>query len=441
MKMNLKSLFVLPLILVVGCQSTPTREAAPSLAPSLPTLPPSTGVALHRGAITTDQAFQNVLTHSPQIRSLSAEIRAREAEAYQASLRPNPKLEFEAENFGGTGNAAGFSSAELTTGLSQEIQLGGKRKKRTRVAQLEADSLRAELSRVKLSLQISSEQKFVNLLEAQSLTKLAEEGVRIADDRLAAIQEQLDAGKVSRLDVNKANIALSSARQKLRKQEAETAKAASELGRLWGGDGTAITQAQGTLSSASSIASWPRIESAINRHPALSRSRIELAKSEATLEVEQAERIPNIEIGGGFRELGESDDTAAVIGFKIPLPFFDRNQGGIRAAEERIVRANSDQAGIRSSLRAQYRQLHAEAMSARDRVRALNSGMIDAARQSFDDNQTAYLEGKRDFIEYLDAQRTFFEVRRQEVRAKAELRRAKCAIDHLLNYRPTSNSR
>ena len=164
MNIRLLPLFAIPLTALIGCQST-SQQSAPVPKSAQHTQPPPRAAALHRGAITRKQAFQNVVRHSPRIQSLEAEIRARQAEAYQATLPPNPSFEFEAENFGGTGETNGFSGAELTTGLSQEIQLGGKRRKRTRVAQLEADSLQAELSRVKLSLQIATDQKFVDLLE------------------------------------------------------------------------------------------------------------------------------------------------------------------------------------------------------------------------------------------------------------------------------------
>lgn len=437
MKIYLSILIAASPILLAGCQSSSKSKTDAPLQLTQYTPAASSSAPPHQGVISRTEALQNVLNHSPQIRSLRAEIRARDAEAYQASLPPNPTFEFEAENFGGTGGTNGFNGAELTGGLSQEFQLGQKRRKRTLVAQLAADMLRAELERETLNLQIATDQKFVNLMEAQSLKKIARQDVTIAEERLAAMRAQLDAGKISRLDLNKASIALASTKQELRRQESQSAKAAADLGRLWGGDGSHITRAEGSLSTSASLPSWSQIESAIARHPALSKSQFELARSEASLDLAKAQRIPNIEIGGGIRELRESDDTAAVIGFKIPLPLFDRNQGGIRAAEERITRAGSDRVAVRSSLLAQYQQYHAEALSARDRVRAFDSGMIDAARQSFDDNKIAYEEGKRDFIEYLDSQRTFFEVRRQEVQAKADLRRAKAAIECLLNHRPS----
>ena len=77
-------------------------------------------------------------------------MRAREAEGLQAGRLSNPELEVEIENFGGSGEADGFSASETTLALSQLIELGGKRLKRQRIAghQAELAGWEYELTRV-----------------------------------------------------------------------------------------------------------------------------------------------------------------------------------------------------------------------------------------------------------------------------------------------------
>jgi len=46
--------------------------------------------------------------------------------------------------------------------------------------------------------------------------------------------------------------------------------------------------------------------------------------------LENAKKIPDLTVSGGVRRLNENDDTAFVMGFSVPLPLFDRNQGALR---------------------------------------------------------------------------------------------------------------
>ncbi|MEQ8737202.1 MAG: TolC family protein, partial [Hoeflea sp.] len=54
-------------------------------------------------------------------------IGERAAEARQASFLPNPELGLEVENVFGSGPYSGVDEADITLGVSQLIETGGKR--------------------------------------------------------------------------------------------------------------------------------------------------------------------------------------------------------------------------------------------------------------------------------------------------------------------------
>ncbi len=88
------------------------------------------------GSITLRQALSLALIRNPQLKAFSWEVRAREAQALQAGLLPNPELESLLEDFGGTGSVEGFKGTETTILLSQLIPLAGKISKRKKLAAL-----------------------------------------------------------------------------------------------------------------------------------------------------------------------------------------------------------------------------------------------------------------------------------------------------------------
>src|SRR3989337_3662608 len=84
--------------------------------------------------MTLPQAQSLALMKNPELAAFSWEVRARDAQAIQAGLLPNPEINVEVENFGGSRNFRGFNVTETTIQLSQLIELGGKRSQRRYVA-------------------------------------------------------------------------------------------------------------------------------------------------------------------------------------------------------------------------------------------------------------------------------------------------------------------
>ena len=91
------------------------------------------------GVVTLKQALSRALMHNPELKAFSLEVRALEARALQAGLFPNPEIDIEGENFGGTGEFQDTNVMETTIQLSQLIELGGKRSKRKQLAILEQE--------------------------------------------------------------------------------------------------------------------------------------------------------------------------------------------------------------------------------------------------------------------------------------------------------------
>ncbi|MHC4604605.1 MAG: TolC family protein, partial [Planctomycetota bacterium] len=142
-------LTILSVIAISGCMDSSNDAVWPEPRPlgqefstfqppkKLPTtVSDAPEIAEPNGVITLRQALALALMYNPELRAFSWEVRASEARALQASLLPNPEIEVEVEEVGGTGQRRGFDGAETTIALGQLIELADKPRKRTKLASL-----------------------------------------------------------------------------------------------------------------------------------------------------------------------------------------------------------------------------------------------------------------------------------------------------------------
>lgn len=95
------------------------------------------------------KAIAKALEYHPALATYDADLRAAEARIISALERPNPDLDTEIEDVLGSGEYEGFRSAVYNVGVSQLLELGGKRQIRGDIAQanVEAERLGYEAAR------------------------------------------------------------------------------------------------------------------------------------------------------------------------------------------------------------------------------------------------------------------------------------------------------
>lgn len=429
--LSIPLLLILPALLASCVVSDPSGHPTSSSDTQTFRLSKHGGSAIPKssGPLTHDQAVGLAQAHSPALLAAQAEIRALQGEIVQAGLPPNPELAIEIENFGGSGSTRGFDGAEITTGLSQRIRTAGKLPKQTRLASLEAEAALSELAAAKRKVAIEASTAFTSLIESQNLRALSERNLARAEENLNSLDAMLEAGKSNRIDRNRAQLAVSAAREQLAQARSAERQAAVALSRTWG-DGSENVSARGELKAPAGDVAFSANQ-AIARHPSLRAANLRITSAEASLDLEKARRYPDVDLQAGVRQLRDADETAAIVGLSIPLPLINRNQGAIRAADERIERYRQERRRIESSLRSELNSLSAEFDSARQRFAEFDNRTLDTARQTLSDTNEAYAAGKASLLEVLDARQTLFEIESGRTRALADLLRAHSSLEIL----------
>jgi len=363
--------------------------------------------------LTMATAMALALKKNPSLSGFSAEIRARDAAALQAGLLPNPELGVEMENFGGKGALEGVDGAETTIAFSQLVELGGKRANRQRVAAFDKTLAEWDYQSKKLNVLAATAKAFVAVLIAQEQAVLNTELLKLAEQTTRAVSEKVDAGKVSPVEKSRAQIELAAARTEASRADRELEAAKRRLAGFWGAERANFARAVGQLDDISALPDEESLKAFLSNNPDLVRWTAEIERSEAALQLARSEAVPDLTLSAGVRNFQETDDNAFVVGVSIPIPFFNRNQGGVSEARARIDKAQSEQRAAKVGLATDLSDTWQNLSSAYTEAIGLRNEILPNAQATYESTELGYREGKLDFLQMLDAQRTLFTVKRQ----------------------------
>lgn len=431
-------------LFVAGCATEPRsvdwpearmlgRDLPAYRAPQQPQPPTTTPpAALPTGDITLRAALAAALLHNPTLSVYAWEVRIREARAIQASLPPNPEVELEVEDFGGTGAASGLDGAESTLLISQIIELGHKRERRTRAAELDQDLAAWDYEATRIAVLADTSRAFIEALALQERLALAQNNLDLAQQVFEVIEKQVQAGATSPLDQTKAGLVVARAKITLRRVQRNWEAARVTLATAWGSRQPAFDRLVGAFDQLSPLPPQRRVFDRITQNPQIARWASEVAQRRAQIEVERSKGVPSFSAGAGVKYLGELNDTAAVIQFSIPLPLVDKNQGGVLESRYALAKARQAQRALELRINAALDQAYRRLAGAHEEVTALKRDVLPAAEMAHDGTKAAYTQGKIGYLDVLDAQRTLFEARAQHVEALAAYHAAVVDVESLI---------
>ncbi len=350
----------------------------------------------------------------------------------QAGLLPNPELGFALEEFAGSGERRSLDSAQSTLQISQPILLGGKRAKKVRVAGLERDLAGWDYEAKRLDVLTDVAKAFVEVLAAQEQVALVKELVEVARTVFQTAMDRVKAGKVSPLEETKASVQLTNTQIELEKAQRGLEAARKRLSALWGQTAATFRRAEGRLEEVSPIPSSEQIERLIAKNPDVARWVKEMEQRSAALDLEKAKAIPDVTISAGWQRFGDTRDNAAIVGVSIPLPLFDRNQGGVLEAKSKEAKAREESRAAELKAHAALADAYQSLSSSLAAASGLKEQVLPAARLAFETAQEGYREGKFSFLDVLDAQRTLFETRGKYIEALAGYHKARAEVERLI---------
>ncbi|MDP1768992.1 MAG: TolC family protein [Nitrospirota bacterium] len=148
---------------------------------------------------------------------------------------------------------------------------------------------------------------------------------------------------------------------------------------------------------------------ALDVRPDIRAKRYTFSQRESDLKLAKAYRVPDVTVGAGYAvqgSQGPDNPGQAALNVGIPLPLFNRNQGGIRQAEVAVQSAEADLNKtvnlVENEVEVAYRNL----LQSRRLVEAYVGGVLEDARSTFTIVERAYERGGATILDLLDAART-----------------------------------
>jgi cobalt-zinc-cadmium efflux system outer membrane protein len=394
--------------------------------------------------LTLQDAVGLTLRQNPELAAFDKEIRALQGATVQAGLLRNPELAVNVENAGNMGGVPRSSTAagatlkqtveqqDLIIRLNQLVELGGKRAARVNAALLGQEVAGKDFEAKRLELIARVANVFTEVLAGQEQLRLAEENRQLAQRVVDVVGKRVQAGKVPPIEETKVGVAFSTTLIALGQAQRELAAARQRLALLWGESAPDFGQVLGDLESSVTLPSYGALVERVLSSPMADRARKGIEHRKALLEVEQTRRVPNITLAGGMIKHWESGGTTATVGISMPLQLFDRNQGNLLEAHQRVDKALDEQVATDLRLKTEVVQAYEALAAAQNEIAILRGEILPAAKSAFEVTNKGYELGKFSFLEVLDAQRTLFQNQIMYVRALANHRRLVNEIERLI---------
>ena len=370
----------------------------------------------------------------PSVAAATAGVDAATAARRVAGLRPNPELQAQVENIGGTGVYKGLRSSETTVGVSLPLELGGKRPARVALAtaRLTRAQVQSEIARADLRLRIT--QLYIEAAAAERRAEVLSEQAAIANNAFRVSSERVKAGDVGPIEQQRADVlrinaqvaAESAARQaQAARANLETllsAPVTGPLDRAWferidGYGPPRPIEVEGTL--------------------ALAAAEADVRTADAQVRVARSLRVPDLTVSTFARRLEATNDTAAVVGISIPIPFFNNGSAFVAQSRSEQTQAIALRNLAVIDTRQQIASAQTEVANAAATARAAGGPGLAAAQEAARIARIGWTQGKFDQIALLDAERTLSQTRQTYVDALAAYHDAQARLDRLTTPAPT----
>lgn len=379
----------------------------------------STEAVEYQDTINLSHALALALIKNPELEAYSYNVRAAEARMFQARLLPNPDVEVEVEAYGRDGKGSDFVESSVV--LGQVIELGGKRRKRTRVAEVAGELSGWDYERKRLDIFTQTAQRFTELIAAQRRIELAKSFVTLSEQTCQAVGKRVEAGKETPVQSTKAEAWLEMARLDAMEANSNLAAARKILAASWGAEQPHFEKAAGDFDHIpETLPPEELLRRQLSFNPDIAREDAELELRKARLASAKAARIPDVRALVGVQHFEEDGSDALTFGFGIPLPLFDRNQGHIAASMYELAKVRAERKSVETELVAELARIYARLSSAQRKTLTLRSKVVPAMEEAFDAAHKGYQEGKFGFLDVLDGQRSLFAAQSELIDAMSD---------------------
>ncbi len=353
--------------------------------------------------MTLAAAAKRVMSQNPQLQVYR--FRNLGAKGMIQMADQNPALEFgvDIENFAGSGDFNGSDSAEITLALSSVIELGDKRQARVAAASARQRLIEAERQVAALDLMGELTRRFVDVVASQARLELAINTQLLAKETTASVKRRVDAGAAPEAELLRARAEYARTEITVNKEQSQQHSSRVSLSLLWGEAEPNFVRVSGNLMELGATGDFEDLYARALMNPSIEAFASEERLLDAELRLARTQSKSDIGWSIGAKQFQETDDTALVASFSVPL-FSGRRSRGVSAsalAERDAVfyRRKSAELTLRAQLFDAYQQ-HKQAITA---AKTLQNSVIPLMKEALSETQKAYESGRYSYQEWVAA--------------------------------------
>lgn len=383
------------------------------------------------GTINLRDAFEAVMQSNPRLRSFQFREDALQGRLESADLNPPLRANGGIEEFLGTGNLQDFSATELNIGLSQVIELGGRRQARLGVANQRIDLLEAEQRVVELDLLGETIQRFIDVASAQQLVELQQRATEIANQTIELLEPLVAAGRSPQLEQDRAEAARIRAEAAEARAVALFDSARIRLSSMWAISEPQFDAVDTNLLTVGNPGSLQTLLSNLASNPNVAIYASEERLREAELQQANTLKQSNIEWSAGVRHLRELNDTAFTLGVSMPLFAESRARGQIREARANLQEVEARRAVTLNRLRGEITSLYQRLNQTISEVNLLQSEVLPRLESVQEQSRVAYENGTYSYLELISAQQEYLDAELALINSATTAHKLRAEIERL----------
>jgi outer membrane protein, heavy metal efflux system len=310
--------------------------------------------------------------------------------------------------------------------IEQMIITAGKRTLRMEGSEMGTQGLEYDLRDTVRVLSNALRHAYYNLLLAQKSAELAQSNQERYRAILHANKTRLDVGDIAGYDYTRIEVEALQAENDADTAQAELNRAQAELLLLmgWPENSINIQAAEQWPASDTEISRQSQnelVKQALDKRPDLAAAKIRVSQAEKNSELAKRMAIPDLTLIGYYmKDPGNFYVSSGGVGFKLDLPLFYRQEGEIASSVVELNKAHVFIRQTEQNIRGDVMKAQASWKSAEAITQSFEHSVlqrIEARRKAV---EFAYQKGAADFLELLDAVRTYKEMMQEYFNALAD---------------------
>lgn len=374
---------------------------------------------------------QYALSSNPTLQQVHALVNESAAEARQAGLPPNPVIGYQGEQIRG----GSYGGGEQGAFVQQTFVLGNKLGLRRDVfeQQKHADEIGIEEQRCRVLSEVG--QQFYFALATQKLVDIRNQLLAIANDARETARQLANVGQADTPDVLQSEVEADQAALDYTAAQRMYAHQFRGLAALVGKPQLPLAPLAGDLENVPSLDTDHIAENS----PSIKRAKQDVVRAEAQLKSAKREAIPDLDIHAGLQDNFEPLPNAVnrpvgVQGFVtagIALPIWNRNQGGIAAAQADLERAQAEVTRMQLALTQTTQPLIEAYLTGREQAARYKDEMIPRATSAYRLYQGKYQQMAVSYSQVILSQRTLAQLQVGYINSLQQLWMATIALQCL----------